>query len=621
MSDAIIYLDPDSDLSLQAQIHQKMIEGISLGTFPPGRKLPSSRKLADQLGVARNTVVLVYQLLTDEGYLVSRERSGIYVNEAILDGRVGFEGKTTRKADTSSQWRQRIRVSHIAEPPYSPPSNWQQYPYPFIDGQFDRSLYPVKEWREASRLALGVREINDWAGETGDADDPLLIEQIRTRILPRRGIQARSEEILVTVGTQQGLYLLSQLLVDQTVSVAVEEPGYPDLRRMLAQRGAAMVYQPVDDEGMVVDGRLDTCNIVAVTPSHQTPTAVTMSNQRRQALLAKAALHDQIIIEDDFEFESNYLSQPHPAIYSMDTEGRVVYLSCLSKVLAPGLRLGFMVAPPELINEARKLRQLIVRHPPLNNQRTAALFLSLGHYDTFVMHMHRIFQERWTELRKALNFYMVEQFETTRAQGGTACWIKGPEGLDVNYLVKEAARRGILIEPVAHYYASANIDDSSFRMGVTSLPTEKIRAGVAALFELIQEINQGAEEGWKNILHHQQQGEQLADAVTGATLLCKTIYGDPCTIELHADGTMTGQAGTNAEDSDSGQWWVEGEYWCRQWQRWSYGEQAQYLTAIKNDTIHWYDKNKKLVETAVIKLPGPLDDRTRQRPNCDSELD
>lgn len=609
MSDAIIYLDPDSDLSLQAQIHQKMIEGISLGTFPPGRKLPSSRKLADQLGVARNTVVLVYQLLTDEGYLVSRERSGIYVNEAILDGRVGFEGKTARKADVSSHWRQRIRVSHIAEPPYSAPVNWQQYPHPFIDGQFDRSLYPVKEWREASRLALGVREINDWAGETGDADDPMLIEQIRTRILPRRGIQARSEEILVTVGTQQGLYLLSQLLVDQTVSVAVEDPGYPDLRRMLAQRGAAMVYQPVDDEGMVVDGHLDTCNIVAVTPSHQTPTAVTMSNQRRQALLAKAALHDQIIIEDDFEFESNYLSQPHPAIYSMDTEGRVVYLSCLSKVLAPGLRLGFMVAPPELINEARKLRQLIVRHPPLNNQRTAALFLSLGHYDTFVMHMHRVFQERWTELRKALNFYMVEQFETTRAQGGTACWIKGPDGLDVNYLVKEAARRGILIEPVAHYYASANIDDSSFRMGVTSLPTEKIRAGVAALFELIQEINQGAEEGWKNIQRHQQHGEQLADSVAGATLLCKTIYGDPCTIELHADGTMTGQAGSNAEDFDSGRWWVEGEYWCRQWQRWSYGEQAKYLTAIRNDAIHWYDKNKKLVETAVIKWPDPASER------------
>ena len=176
-SKAIIYLDPESELNLQSQIRQKLVEAIQLGTFPLERRLPSSRKLAEQLGVARNTVVLAYQQLIDEGYLVSRERSGIYVNEKVLEGRVGFEGKADKTIKITSQWRQRLKVNFTAVDNFSCPPNWQEYPYPFIDGQFDTSLYPIKEWREASRLALGVREIHEWASESGDADDPMLIEQ------------------------------------------------------------------------------------------------------------------------------------------------------------------------------------------------------------------------------------------------------------------------------------------------------------------------------------------------------------------------------------------------------------------------------------------------------------
>ena len=241
MANAIIYLDPDSELNLQAQIRQKLVEAIVLGNFPTGQRLPSSRKLADQLGVARNTVVLAYQQLIDEGYLLSRERSGLYVNEKVREGRISVDTRTAQKPEMSEHWRERFKGSLTSEQEFTCPPNWQQYPYPFLEGQFDRSLYPVKEWREASRLALGVKEINEWAGEPGDLDDPMLIEQIRTKILPRRGIQARPEEILITVGTQQALYLVAELLVDSTVPVAVEEPGYPDMRRLLAQRDSDRV--------------------------------------------------------------------------------------------------------------------------------------------------------------------------------------------------------------------------------------------------------------------------------------------------------------------------------------------------------------------------------------------
>lgn len=126
-------------------------------------------------------MVLAYQQLVDEGYLVSRERSGLYVNEKILEQRVGFEGRPAPTRVASPFWRNRLKTRVPQEREFACPPNWQHYPYPFIEGQFDQSLYPIKEWREANRLALGVRDINEWAGETGDVDDPMLIDEIRKR--------------------------------------------------------------------------------------------------------------------------------------------------------------------------------------------------------------------------------------------------------------------------------------------------------------------------------------------------------------------------------------------------------------------------------------------------------
>ena len=605
MSEAIIYLDPDSELNLQAQIRQKIVEAITLGNFPEGQRLPSSRKLAEQLSVARNTVVLAYQQLVDEGYLVSRERSGLYVNEDIRAGQVAPERNQERKLEASTRWSNRFRRAPTPSQDFTCPPNWQQFPYPFIEGQFDHSLYPIKEWREASRLALGVKEINTWAGETGDIDDPMLIEQIRTRILPRRGIQARPEEILITVGTQHALYLIAELLVDSRISVAVEEPGYPGMRRLLAQRGAPIVYQPVDEEGLVVDERLDDCQLIYATPSHQTPTAVTMSMDRRQALLALASRTDALIIEDDFEFESNYLTSPHPALRSMDTADRVIYMSCLSKVLSPGLRLGFMVAAPEVIEEARKLRRLMVRHPPLNNQRTAAFFLSLGHYESFLMHMHRIFEERWIALRRALNYYMLFYVEMAPAQGGSSLWVRGPEDLDVKYVANEAARRGILIEPVDHYYATSNAPRNCFRMGVTSIPHDRIRDGVLALRDLFHDLTENKTETFETARGKHLTGDDLQQALAGIVMVSVIAYGDPCTIEICDDGSLIGKAGNASEDLDEGNWWIENERWHRQWSRWAWGETGIYDVVREGHNLKLFDEDGWLIDRYIPQHKNP----------------
>ena len=197
------------------------------------------------------------------------------------------------------------------------------------------------------------------------------------------------------LGAQNALYLLTSLLVDETTRVAMEEPGYPDVRNIFQLKSKHVSLVPVDDHGLMLNSELNNAQIVFTTPSHQFPTTATMPIERRMALLKLAAARDFIIIEDDYEFETNYVNEPCPALKSLDDKGHVIYVGSLSKSLFPGLRLGFMVGPKKLIAEARALRRLMVRHAPNNNQRTAALFLSLGHHDTLIRRLHRAYRTRW----------------------------------------------------------------------------------------------------------------------------------------------------------------------------------------------------------------------------------
>jgi GntR family transcriptional regulator/MocR family aminotransferase len=600
MTEALIYLDPDSRLNLQTQIRQKLVEGIVQGSFPAGSKLPSSRKLSEQLGVARNTVVLAYEQLIEEGFLQSRQRSGIFVNKGLADNRVAGQASKSSAADHDARWQDRIRSRTGQRPDYELPGDWQNYAYPFIDGRFDDSLYPTSQWREASRMALGSRIVSQGSFKELDADDPELVEEIRTKMLPRRGINAAASEILITLGEQNALYLITRLLTDTSVKVVMEEPGNPRMRQLLQRQGAEIIPQPVDENGMLINRRLDQAQLIYVTPSHQVPTAVTMPMQRRQALLKKAEELDQLIIEDDFEHESNYEGQPHPALRSMDHDNRVVYVSALPKVLAPGLRIGFIVAARELIHEARHLRQLVIGRPSLVNQRTAALFLSMGHYDSFMMRLKAEMKQRWYELKEALNHYQGRSVVTIPNQGGTVFWVNAPDTVDVGVLTREAARCGILIEPDTLYYSGERKSRNWFRMGVTSIPSERIREGVRRLRDLLLDMSYGddvmLDENDPGLL----RGDALVKMMSGATLIYRTVFYESCTLLLKADGSMTGRAGKNDEDRDTGKWWIENDTWFRQWNHWSYGELEAYRITVNGSTINWYNESGRLVDSAEI---------------------
>jgi GntR family transcriptional regulator/MocR family aminotransferase len=379
-----------SKTSLQDQIRQMLVAAILDGQLPPDAALPSSRELADQLGVARNTVVLAYQMLVDEGYLISRERSGHFVNPQMLEGRPGFAASPAAAGgDAPSRpiWRQRIAHPPSAQRNIVKPANWQHYEFPFIYGQFDQSLFPANDWRECCMKALSIMEIRNWAPDLIERDDESLIQQIRTRVLPRRGVFAATDEIVITNGCQQALYLIADLLCDEDTTVGFENPGYPDARNIFENRNARLLPLPVDGNGIAPDALGDSlarCDYVYVTPSHQCPTTATMPIERRRALLDSAQQHDFVIVEDDYESENTFSGTPHPALKSLDTADRVIYVGSLSKTFAPGLRLGYVVGPRELIRELRALRRLMVRHPVAYIQRAFATFLALGHHDALL---------------------------------------------------------------------------------------------------------------------------------------------------------------------------------------------------------------------------------------------
>src|SRR5690606_17142452 len=206
--------------TLQAQIRQAIVAAILDRQIAVSMPLPSCRILAEKLGVARGTVVLAFQQLVDQGFLIARERRGHFVNPDVLVSPAHAREQPRQPARAAIDWKARRRIAASEMPEPSKQENWIKSSYPFVYGQFDPTLFPTAEWRECNRMALAVLEIRNWAADMVDRDDPLLIEQIQARLLPRRGIFANPDEIIVTLGAQNALYMLATLLMGRGTRVA-----------------------------------------------------------------------------------------------------------------------------------------------------------------------------------------------------------------------------------------------------------------------------------------------------------------------------------------------------------------------------------------------------------------
>ena len=464
--------------TLQGQLRDMLVHAVMEGFISPGDALPSSRLLAKLLGLSRTTVTLALQALTDKGLIVGRPRSGLFVGEQLATTYLGARQRASEAAvPCGVLWPRQLKVRPSEQRNIIKPADWQQQPYPFIYGQFDATLFPSADWRECVLESLQGRALRRWAPDHIDRDDPTLIDQIHRRLLPARGIWVDRDEILVTSGAQQATFLLASLLVDANTTVGIENPGYPDARNNFALRTRHVRPLRVDEDGLVLGPRLVGCHYLFVTPSHQCPTTVTMPLARRQELLARAERDDFVIIEDDHESELNFSGRPTPALKSLDTQGRVIYLGSLSKTLAHGLRLGYVVAPVDLIGELRALRRLVMRHVPTNNQQVAASFIAHGHQEAFLRRLNVAYRDRAQALRAALAQH-APMLKPTAAHGGSALWCSAMHDIDTRDLASRLYQHGVVVEPGEVFFSVGRIPRHHLRIGYSSIPVDRIDAGV-----------------------------------------------------------------------------------------------------------------------------------------------
>lgn len=475
VSETIFFLDRASRIGLQAQIREIVVSAVLSGRLQPGAQLPSTRKLADYLNISRITVTLAYQELASQGYLEAVSRSSYRVAgnppTSVLETAAPLAG--TDVVD----WSSKLRSTFIVAKQMHKPLDWRRYPYPFLYGQMDTSLFDLTAWRDSARRALAREDFELMAGDFAAADDVQLVNYICSRTLPGRGIRAAPDEILVTVGAQNALWIVTQLLLSRGAHAVCENPCHPDMSASLKLSGAQVTAVDVDKEGLPPEALPEKVDAVFVTPSHHSPTGATMPVERRAKLLEAAAANDFIIVEDDYEFEMSFLAPPSPALKAFDRSGRVFYIGSFSKSLFPGLRLGYLVAPAPVIREARALRALMLRHPPGHLQRTAAYFLALGHHDAVLHRMRSEYHKRHIVMAEALRR---EGFTIagSSAFGGTSFWIEGPEGLDADRLMNELRQDGVLIESGSPFFPADDRPCRFFRMGYSSIPRSRIDEGI-----------------------------------------------------------------------------------------------------------------------------------------------
>jgi len=477
-------LKHDKPRTLQLQIRQQLIDAITNGLISPNDPLPSSRNLASALKVARNTVIAAYKELEFDGYITPQERRGYFVNEQFYEN-FANPNEDHIKNLSPPVWHDRLVTKKPSnQSNIHNPDNWQSLPYSFTVGQLDKSLIPYYEWREVVRHSSTLPEIQKWNIDHVDNDDPSLIKQIQSKVLPKRGVWANKDQILITSGSQNAIYMIASLLTKQGTVVGMENPGYPDVRNIFHSKTNDIVPIRIDQEGIVVKDINPDTDIIFTTPSHQYPTGVTMSMERRHELLNVAKENEIVIIEDDYEAEINFQKKPHPSLKSLDKNNNVIYVGSFSKAFAPGLRLGYMVAPESFINEARALRRLMIRHIPANNQRSVALFIGLGHYHNMFTKIQKTNKERWGLINEKINNEPLLSCAPT--VGGSTFWIKIPKAIDSENLCNKLLSKGVAVRPGKTHFLEDDAPSNYLHLGYSAIDTNKIDKGLDIIIKEIK---------------------------------------------------------------------------------------------------------------------------------------
>ncbi|GLU35992.1 PLP-dependent aminotransferase family protein [Pseudomonas sp. NBRC 100443] len=397
-------LDPGLAQPIYRQLYERIREAIARGTLRPGERVPPVRGLASELGVARGTVELAYQLLTSEGYLLARGPAGTVVSPQLA-------GRNAERPARLAPQSEQVLPGLIAHGPQVLPL---QLGLPALDA------FPKALW---SRLA--ARRLRHTADVELAYPDPCgyapLREALAGYLNVSRGIACEPAQVLICAGYQGALDLVSRTLLQPGDAFWHEDPGYPRGRQLMAAAGARPVAVPVDADGLCVEQglrRAPDARFALVTPSQQSPTGVALSLPRRLALLDWAAQAGAWIVEDDYDSEYRYAGFPLPALKSLDRQGRVLYAGTFSKVLCPALRLGYLVVPPPLLERFVRSQQTFANGCAELQQATLCDFIAEGHFARHLKRTRTLYAQRRQLLRTALERRLGKRMKFAELPGG-----------------------------------------------------------------------------------------------------------------------------------------------------------------------------------------------------------
>ncbi|GCE28844.1 GntR family transcriptional regulator [Dictyobacter alpinus] len=481
-----IILDQHAAAPLYRQLYERLRAQILAGQLEMGVRLPSTRVLASELGVSRNTTALAYELLLLEGYIESRVGDGTRVarlQSSLLRQAGKSVKKPSRQPGVKSPLAQRGQALLDAERTgdiYSEQAT--SGTNPFRVGQPDVTHFPYELW--ARLVAKQARQALPDVASYQHAQGYLpLRAAIATHIGITRGVQCTPEQLILTSGSQGALDLVARTLLDPGQSAWVEDPGYMGARGALLAAEARLIPVPVDEQGLNVEaGRQlsSSARLVIVTPSHQFPSAVTMSLGRRLELLEWSRAAQSWIIEDDYDSEYRFSGRPLQALQGLDNSERVIYIGTFSKVLFPSLRLGYLVVPPALLPGLNAVRRLIDVHPPLLEQLALTDFIVEGHFARYLRKMRAMYLERRNTLITALTQELGGLLEITTPEAGMhlVAWL--PQDMSGEYIIKQTTQQGLPILSLSTYSLRPLQRDALVLGFATSTPKE-LQTGVQKL--------------------------------------------------------------------------------------------------------------------------------------------
>ena len=469
-----LFLDPGTARPLAGQLYDQLREAISEGRLLPGNQLTPSRQLAAELGVSRHTVTTAYNRLVAEGFTEGRAGGGSVVAPVPAGPEPAGGPGTSRPANALRPARQFRDWTPFFAVPDRPVR------FDLIPGHPDPALFPAALWRRRVAAAAASASLN--------YGDPLGQRALRRAIAGwvgrSRSVRASEDTIVVTSGAQHGIDLVARVLLEPGDTVAVEEPGYTPLNRLLAALGARVAAVPVDREGLVVDRLPSTARIVYVTPSHQFPLGMTMSMPRRRALLDWAQRHDAAVIEDDYDTEFRYVDRPLEPLQALDGGGRVIYVGSFSKSFSPAVRLGFAVVPPPLAGPVAALRQIIDWHPPTIMQTALGGFIKDGLLDKHLRRSRRAYTERHDLLADALDGPLSAYLTAGPANAGLHITATLRPGLNEDEVRKSALNQGIGTMGLQQFF-HATPPQPGLVLGFGAVSTPALPAALRALQEVL----------------------------------------------------------------------------------------------------------------------------------------